>query len=309
VDQVRSRGCERGRVPDKDLKSFVQQRPIPFCNTTAIPPLVLPVQITRTIARIPRRVAVPEAVLERRRTWTKYGRAAASADDVKLTLRTNGDIIRLERPGEESEKDEVAALTAALAAARQKGSSAAGGSSKWASRFENSGLTEDSVPPGMPGSRMGGGMRGGGMGSGSGMGGDRDDDKTRLRLSPLSLSRLPPGTPTSVVMDEEMREVEAFLHQHLDRPFQMERLPLSGRGRPWESLFLQRNRETDEFRGVVFINFPSKRHAELAKDLLTGIGFNHMVIHAEFAKPLAPRRPREGGPAMSGWGKALPQNM
>jgi hypothetical protein len=73
-------GC-LGRVPDKDLKSFVQQRPIPFCNTTAIPPLVLPVQITRTIARIPRRVAVPEAVLERRRTWTKYGRAAASADE------------------------------------------------------------------------------------------------------------------------------------------------------------------------------------------------------------------------------------
>lgn len=59
-----------------------------------------------------------------------------------------------------------------------------------------------------------------------------------------------------------------------------------------------------------FANFSTPQEASRAKDLLDGFGFNHMLLHVQYAEQ---RKQNIGAQSamsfVTGYGKALPQNL
>lgn len=50
-------------------------------------------------------------------------------------------------------------------------------------------------------------------------------------------------------------------------------------------VFLVRDKVTKESKGFAFINFRNKDEAQKAIDKLTGFGYEHLILHVEWAKP------------------------
>ena len=65
-----------------------------------------------------------------------------------------------------------------------------------------------------------------------------------------------------------------------------------------------KDRETSKSRGFAFVTFAETHMAALAMDKLDGHGYDHCILHVDWAKP------RESRPLpRTGYGEALPQNL
>lgn len=77
-------------------------------------------------------------------------------------------------------------------------------------------------------------------------------------------------------------------------------------------VFLAWDRDAQRSKGFAYVSFYSRRDAEAALDKLDRAGYNHVILHVEWAKP---NKREDGGKQgisnkhMSGYGGALPQGL
>jgi translation initiation factor 3 subunit G len=74
-------------------------------------------------------------------------------------------------------------------------------------------------------------------------------------------------------------------------------------------VYLAKDKETMQSRGFAFVSFVNKDDAARAMAELQGIGYDHLILKLEWARPNAPKDPASGGTEFrSGYGKALAQD-
>lgn len=137
----------------------------------------------------------------------------------------------------------------------------------WARRTqENGGIDGPSEPAGgmnesgkyVPPSRRG-------TGTAMSMDRDRRDDTATIRVSNLS---------------EDTRESDL---QELFRPWG-----------PISRIYLAKDKETGKSKGFAFINYVRKDDGEKAITHLSGYGYDHLILHVEWAKPSTTDAPANG---------------
>jgi len=106
-----------------------------------------------------------------------------------------------------------------------------------------------------------------GVGSAMSMQSDRRDDTATIRVSNLS---------------EDTRESDL---QELFRPWG-----------PISRIYLAKDKETGKSKGFAFINYVRREDGEKAITNLSGYGYDHLILHVEWAKPSTSEgeRPRDG---------------
>ena len=273
---------QRSRVDSKGIQIVTSYRQNPSHEG----------QLLKTVTKVrvtTEKVKEPLAVAERRK-WTKFGQAALDEKQGVATAVQSKDEIFLEDPNADTDlQDEDP--TAAFGnlndfwKKQQKrqlerkydvettegGEGGAGGdnSNKWTQVGASAGGGKY-VPPS---------MRGGGAGVAF-QPERRTDDLNTIRVTNLS-----DGT------------TEADLQDLFSRYGRISRV------------YLAKDKETMLSRGFAFVSFVSKDDAARAMKELQGIGYDHLILKLEWARPNAPKDPASSGNEFrSGYGKALAQD-
>eukprot|EP01007_Sphenomonas_quadrangularis_P003477 NODE_698_length_1246_cov_167.093567_g558_i0.p1 GENE.NODE_698_length_1246_cov_167.093567_g558_i0~~NODE_698_length_1246_cov_167.093567_g558_i0.p1 ORF type:complete len:287 (-),score=60.82 NODE_698_length_1246_cov_167.093567_g558_i0:319-1179(-) len=225
-------------------------------------------KVTKTV-KVKKEERKVSKVVEERKTWKKFGKAATVtpgegnitevADEIIFELSAQKRMVRDQERKVNEKIEQIVRQTAlrmegkdpsnAYVAPSQRAAAAA--ASKAEDTAKEEGPAESRyVPPSMRGGK-------GGAGGGSTVGGGRDDLPT-IRVTNLSES----------VTEQDLRDLFTKFGS-VNR------------------IYLAKDRETRASKGFAFVTFMNKEDAQRALDQLQGFGYDHLILSVEWAKPSA----------------------
>jgi len=263
-----------------------------------------PGQLLKTITKVKvtfEKVKEPLAVAERRQ-WTKFGQAALDEKEGVKTTSQSKDEILLEDPNADTDLQEEDATATfgnlnAFWAKQQKrqlmrkydvadgpeeGADGGSGGGAWTQVGSGGAAASSGTSSGkyVPPSLRAGLGGSGGVGAGAYQPERRMDDLNTIRVTNLSEST-----------------TEADLQDLFQKYGRISRV------------YLAKDKETMQSRGFAFVSFVNKDDAARAMKELQNYGYDHLILHLEWARPNAPKDPATAGTEFrSGYGKALAQD-
>eukprot|EP01113_Clastostelium_recurvatum_P014748 TRINITY_DN1805_c0_g1_i2.p1 TRINITY_DN1805_c0_g1~~TRINITY_DN1805_c0_g1_i2.p1 ORF type:complete len:271 (-),score=63.35 TRINITY_DN1805_c0_g1_i2:47-859(-) len=223
------------------------------------------VKVVRRV-RVVKKVVRKNKRAEERRKWKKFGECAGLPAGPEAGITAIGDEISLVLGVAEKQEKKPADMSVSLGIqCRICGKAGEHWTSKCPYRTESSG----DVPPdedapaaeaGGPGKYVPPSRRAGAKPGEGPMGMGSRDEPCTVRVTNLS---------------EDTKESDL---QELFRPFG-----------PVSRVYLAKDRENNLSRGFAFVNFIHQADAARAIEKLNGFGYDHLILHLEWAKPSGPK--------------------
>eukprot|EP01112_Ceratiomyxa_fruticulosa_P008085 TRINITY_DN2097_c0_g1_i2.p1 TRINITY_DN2097_c0_g1~~TRINITY_DN2097_c0_g1_i2.p1 ORF type:complete len:284 (+),score=59.91 TRINITY_DN2097_c0_g1_i2:99-950(+) len=233
-------------------------------------------QKVKTIRRVrpTKKIVRKNKNVDRRRKWRKFGECSGLPPGIEASTTSLGDEItlhlsldNLEKAEKKTDSKEPVTLGIQCRICGKSGdhwtsrcpfknSMPEPGASKSAPTAEETiiaaeGGTAKYVPPR---------LRGKTSGPGDSPSSDRRDEETTVRVTNLS---------------EDTKESDL---QELFRPFG-----------PVSRIYLAKDKQSNLSRGFAFVNFAHKEDAAIAIEKLNGFGYDHLILHLEWARPSIPK--------------------
>mmetsp|Transcript_8903 Transcript_8903/g.10302 ORF Transcript_8903/g.10302 Transcript_8903/m.10302 type:complete len:352 (+) Transcript_8903:131-1186(+) len=300
------------RIDSKGIKLVTSYRATNPSDTTSN-------SLTKTITKIRvHKVTIREHTsIDTRRKWSKFGSAASGEDQSNVTIQSRDDVY-LEDPNADTdlqEEDVTKAISGNLNEFWQRQQKR-----QLERKYDVGAAAEVASAPAAAGDgwNMVGAGKGAGMaslGAAAASGGKYVPPSQRGKsgaaggslaamASKIDSTGGPPGKERS---DQNTIKVSNISEDTTEADLQ-ELFQQYGR---ISRVYLAKDKETMQSRGFAFVSFVHQLDAARAMENLQGVGYDHVILKLEWAKPSAPKTGDPGGEGTtfrSGYGKALAQD-